>query len=181
VSTDWPARVFREPLVQPDRRSCGAAVLVVARMLADDVYGREGAAQWVSGRFREDVLEMHRRVTAPIDAGRLQLPWPRGLGTPPWAVARQLGDREVRWIRADPGRGYDTVVAATSAHHPVPVYIGSRWLPRHVVLALGESAGGLRCYDPARGRLVDVDRAAFTNHRLGLAGWDHAWWAVVPA
>jgi hypothetical protein len=181
VSEDWPERVFRERLVQPDRVSCGATVLVVARMILDHEYGEFiGAAPSVPDRFREEVLAMHRRVTATVDQGHLQMPWPRSLGTPPWAVAHQLGDRRVRWIRTSPAAGYDAVIEATSERRPVPVYVGSRWLPRHVVLALGEHGGALRFYEPARGRLVDVSRPEFAHARLGLAGWDHAWWAVLP-
>lgn len=181
MSEDWPERVFRERLVQPDRVSCGATVLVVARMIRDHAYGEYiGAAPSVADRFREEVLAMHRRVTGPMDRGRLQLPWPRALGTPPWAVARQLGDRDVRWVRTSPAAGYDAVTAATRDRQPVPVYVGSRWLPRHVVLALGEHGGALRFFEPARGRLIDVSPAEFATGRLGLAGWDHAWWAVLP-
>ena len=99
MTEDWPERVFRERLVQPDRVSCGATCLVVARMIEDHAYGEYiGAAPSVADRFRAEVLAMHRRVTAPADGGRLQVPWPRALGTPPWAVARQLGDRDVRWL-----------------------------------------------------------------------------------
>lgn len=181
MSEDWPQRVFRERLTQPDRVSCGATVLVVSQMILDHSYGEFiGAAPSVPDRFREEVLTMHRRVTATVDRGHLQLPWPRSLGTPPWAVARQLGEREVRWIRTAAGPGYDAVVAATRRRQPVPVYIGSRWLPRHVVLALGEHDGALRFYEPARGRLMDVSRAEFASGRVGLAGWDHAWWAILP-
>lgn len=184
MSEDWPERVFRERLVQPDRVSCGATVLVIARMILDHEYGELiGAAPSVPDRFREEVLAMHARVTGPIDDGRLQVPWPRALGTPPWAVARQLsefGDRDVRWIRTHPSRGYDAIAAAVGQRQPVPVYVGSGWLPRHVVLALGEVGGALRCYEPARGRLVDVAPQEFAAGRLGLAGWDHAWWAILP-
>ena len=56
-------------LKQPDRLSCGAAVLVVARMLSDEVY-----AGRVLPRFAEEVLATHRQVVG----------WgPRALGTPP--------------------------------------------------------------------------------------------------
>ena len=41
-------------------------------------------------RFAADVLAMHRRATSATSRGRLQVPWPRALGTPPWAVAREL-------------------------------------------------------------------------------------------
>ncbi len=183
---DWPQRVFRERLVQPDRVSCGATCLVVARMIEDHAYGeRIGAAASIPDEFRAEVLAMHRRVTGFVDHGRLQLPWPRALGTPPWAVARELGEwepdgRRVRWIRIAPAAGYDAVVAATRARRPVPVYVGNVWMPRHVVLALGEERGRLRCYEPARGRLVDLGREDFRRSRLGVAGWDHAWSAVLP-
>lgn len=181
MTEDWPERVFRERLVQPDRVSCGATCLVVARMIEDHAYGEYlGSAPSVPDRFRAEVLEVHRQVTGLVDHGHLQVPWPRALGTPPWAVARHLGDRDVRWVRTSPSSGYDAVVAATRLRRPVPVYVGNAWLPRHVVLALGEEGGRLRFFEPASGRLVDVGREQFRRGRVGLAGWDHAWWAVLP-
>jgi hypothetical protein len=181
VTEGWPERVFRERLVQPDRMSCGATCLVVDRMIEDHEYGEYiGSAPSVPDRFRAEVLAMHRRVTGLVDDGHLQVPWPRALGTPPWAIARQLGDRDVRWIRTSPARGYDAIVAATRDRRPVPVYVGTAWLPRHVVLALGEKGDRLRFFEPASGRLIDVGREEFRRARLGLAGWDHAWWAVLP-
>ncbi len=168
-------------LVQPDRRSCAAACLVVTRMLVDQEYAEE-----LSGpdhdRFRAEVLATHRRVTGVRDSsGGWQLPWPRRFGTPPWAVAREVGGR-VSWIRTHPGAGFEAVLAAVGAGHAVPVYVGSRWIPRHVVLALETAAEGaaFRCYEPAHGRVVVVDRAAFADGRLRLAGWDRAWCAVLP-
>jgi hypothetical protein len=206
-----PGPVLGARLVQPDHRSCGAAVLVVARAMLDRGYaellvsGRQpGTGLALPGsladRFRHEALAMHARVTGPVDAaGRLQVPWPRALGTPPWAVARQLsatggsaaagggGLPRVRHrvVPAWPDRGalVDRVVAATAEGRPVPVYMGNRWAPRHVVLFLGGSAGrgdGLRCYDPARGWVVDVDRRAFVRDRLGLGRWDQPWFAVLP-
>lgn len=180
------AEVFAQRLVQPDRRSCGAAVLVVARLLADPAYAPfVGSA----GAFRSEVLAMHRRVTSPADVrGRLQLPWPRAFGTPPWAVAHQLEgttgvEHDVRLLRGEREPAYDDIVAATAAGHPVPVYVGSRWLPRHVVLAIGtagEGGSALRVYEPSSGRPVDVGRAAFLAGELALAGWDTPWFSVLP-
>lgn len=209
-----PASVLGARLVQPDQRSCGAAVLVVARALLDRGYaellvsGRHPGTGLalpgsLAGRFRREALAMHARVTGPVDAaGRLQVPWPRALGTPPWAVARQLsatggsvvaggsataGPPRVdhRVVPAWPDRGalLNRILAATAEGRPVPVYVGNRWAPRHVVLFLGGSAGrgdGLRCYDPARGWVVDLDRRAFVRGRLGLGRWDRPWFAVLP-
>jgi hypothetical protein len=202
-----PGAVLTERLVQPDRRSCGASVLVVARMLLDRGYaelvatGRHPVTGFLlpgalSDRFRSEVLTMHRRVTGPVDVGgRLQLPWPRPLGTPPWAVARQLSatgrpalGHSVVTLRAGRSAVFDRIVAATAAGRPVPLYVGNRWAPRHVVLLLGGGPGGglgpvdrVRCYDPDCGRVVDVEREAFVRGRLGLGGWDRPWCAVLPS
>lgn len=179
-----------EGLRQPDARSCGATVLVVARMLADPAYDKH-----VRPDFAAEVLATHRRITGVRGpAGRPQLPWPRALGTPPWALARALGTvatqaRPARPYRTRPvrtgrrGRAFDEVLAALWDGRPVALYVGTRLLPRHVVLVLGEPGhgAGLRCYEPAQGRLVDVGRQSFVEGRLGLAGWDRAWFVVLPA
>lgn len=168
---------------QPDQRSCGATALVMARFLADPEYAARVAAPEA---FRTEVLALHRRVTSSVDAaGRIQLPWPRLLGTPPWAVARHLSAttgtayrvRHALWHR---DAVFDRVVAAVAAGHPVALYVGNAWLPRHVVLAQGTLDRALRVYEPAGGRLVDVTRDAFAAGSLGLAGWDRPWFMVVP-
>ncbi|MGZ8738624.1 MAG: hypothetical protein ACXWW7_15785 [Nocardioides sp.] len=179
----WPAEVFHHRLQQPDQRSCGATVLVVAQLLVDPSYAR-----FVSSPedFRTEVLAMHRRITSPSDVrGRLQLPWPRALGTPPWAIAHQLEgttgvEHDIRLLLDDRETAYDDLVAATGRRHPVPLYVGSRWLPRHVVLVLGEVEHALRVYEPSGGRLVDVPRAEFRAGTLDLAGWDTPWFSVLP-
>ena len=198
-----PGDVFTERLVQPDQRSCGASVLVVARMLLDRGYaelvaiGRHPVTGFElpgtrTDRFRHEVLAMHRRVTGAVDVGgRPQLPWPRALGTPPWAVARQLsatGRPEVGQavVPVHGGRGevFDRIVAAVATGRPVPVYVGNRVAPRHVVLFVDLAPGRvdrLLCYDPACGRVVEVEREAFVRGRLRLAGWDRPWFAVLPS
>jgi hypothetical protein len=197
---------------QPDQRSCGAACLVVERALRDPAYaellvaGRHPVTGWtlpgrLEDRFAAEVLAMHRRTTGPVSlAGRLQLPWPRGLGTPPWAIAGQLGTGRQRW-RVRPflsRRTPEGVVAAVDAGQAVPVFVGSRWLPRHVVLALdvehtdghtdghadGRTEGapvGVWCYDPASGRVSPVRLIDLDRRRVDLSGWRVAWWAVLPS
>jgi hypothetical protein len=169
-------------LVQPDRRSCGAAVVVAARMLtAPPEAGAHGSKAW----FRTEVLAVHRQLTSVVDAGgRWQLPWPRALGTPPWAVARHLsgltGDRHDTVLVRDRRAAFDRVLRATRDGRPVPVYVGNRWLPRHVVLGTGIGPEGtLRCYDPARGVVATVTRREFGAARLGLSGWDRPWFVVL--
>lgn len=137
--------------VQPDSRTCGPSTVVVAEGLP---------GPWPD--FEAAVLAMHRRLTGVRDRhGRLQAPWPRALGTPPWALARELDGRVRRFRR-------DEVVAALP--HPVPVFLGSRWLPRHVVLVLDVDDDGLLAYDPARGDLV----------AMGTSRWKVPWWSVLP-
>jgi hypothetical protein len=173
-------RLLRRSLAQPDRRSCGAACVVVAGMLS-----RAEPEPPAPTTFREQVLATHRRLTGPLDArGRVQLPWPRALGTPPWAVARELaaltGLRyRVRWVRTR----REAVGSLDDAHagSPIALYVGNRWLPRHVVLVVGATRDGLRTYEPTSGRLVTVSRATVTSRRLRLAGWDVPWFSVRPA
>lgn len=166
-------------LSQPDQRSCGAACLVAARMLTDPAY----AAAITPDRFATDVLALHRRLTGPFDArGALQLPWPQTLGTPPWAVARQLSALHLELAytaRLVLGRdaAFARLAAATA---PSALYVGSRWVPRHVVLVVGGSATTLRVYEPSRGCLVETTRDEFLGARLGLAGWHKPWFVVTP-
>lgn len=131
---------------QPDSRTCGPSVVVVLEGLP---------GPWP--RFREDVLAMHRRLNRV---------WPRALGTTPWAIARRLresgaGGRVRRYRREE-------VLAALP--RPVPVYLGSRWLPRHVVLVLDQRDGEPVGYDPAKGAVVPISTSR----------WQQPWFAVLP-
>ena len=170
-------------LVQPDRRSCGAAVVVAARMLA---HPSGAGADGSKAGFRAEVLAVHRQLTSVVDAGgRWQLPWPRALGTPPWAVARHLsgvtGVRHRTVVVRGRRAAFDRVLRAARDGAPVPVYVGNVWLPRHVVLATGAGPQAtLRCYDPARGVVATVTRREFGTARLGLSGWDRPWFVVLP-
>lgn len=165
-------------LRQPDQRSCGAAVLVAAQLLVQPSYA---ALLTTPSQWRDEVLAMHRRVTSAYDAaGRLQVPWPRALGTPPWAAAHQLeaitGVAHDVDLVVDRGTAFDRLLETTG---PAPLYVGS-WLPRHVVLVTGASSGTLRCYDPAQGAIGTFTRGAFVGARLRLSGWDRAWFTILP-
>ncbi|MGI8645803.1 MAG: hypothetical protein ACR2JD_05745 [Nocardioides sp.] len=181
---EWAAGLLAAHPRQPDQRSCGASVLVVERALRDEGYARLLVDGAQAPRFREEALGMHRRTTGLVSlSGRLQAPWPRALGTPPWAIAGQLsasrGPQGVHWgLRR--AALLDAIVAAVGSGVTVPLYVGSRWLPRHVVLIVGADAERLSCYEPSSGRLQSVTRHAFRTGSLGLAGWSRPWCAVLP-
>lgn len=170
----WPADLAPGTLRQPDSRSCGAASVLGARALL---------TSWRPEDPEHDITEEHRLLTSsrsPRD--RFQLPWPRAIGTPPWAVAnalRALTGEQVAtvFVRPRPAIGYD-VLREQLHSRPVGVYLGSRCLPRHVVLAVGAVEGGVEVFDPAAGRLVTVPEQQWTGHRVGVAGWDYFWLVV---
>lgn len=175
--------IFDSPLQQPDARSCGAAALVVARMLRDPSYA--GTAR---RHFARECLAMHRRVTSLSDVrGRPQMPWPRALGTPPWALAHQLTwttGVDYRTRRLQPGRRVALLSEALSAvagDLPVALYVGNDRLPRHVVLlvAAGDDAHPA-AYEPASGALVRFTPQQFVDATLDLGGWRRPWFFVSP-
>lgn len=160
-------------LRQPDQFSCGAAVVVVHRMLHDRAY-----AARVTEHFGTEVLTVHSRLLRLRGlAGRLQLPWPRLLGTPPWSVAQAMeaatGRRHrTHWIL--PWRRTKALsdMRAALATGPVALYVGNRWLPRHVLLVIDT---GLHTYDPARGDVVPLKPDAFVTAQLAVRRWTHPW------
>ncbi|MBF4768055.1 hypothetical protein ISU10_09775 [Nocardioides agariphilus] len=189
--------------VQPDARSCGAASMVVARFLGDPAYrsqlegGSLTSPRTVAGdgalheRFRSETLAMHQRITGLADtSGRAQIPWPRKFGTPPWAVARQLSatpgadgtTTAYSWhlARTSPSAGFERLLDATRADRVAAIFIGSTWIPRHVVLVVGATGATLSVYDPARGQVDSLDKVSFTGSHIGIAGWDVGWLVVTP-
>jgi hypothetical protein len=94
----------------------------------------------------------------------------------------RITGRSYRWRLARWGReaAYDRVLTGLGAGLPVPLYVGSGWLPRHVVLALAADANVLEVYNPARGGVARVTRAAFTTADLGLGSWDVPWFTITP-
>lgn len=180
--TDTGRLVLGREFQQPDRRSCGAAVAVMAEALRNDGYARRLLAGG-DEEFDRETQAMHRRITGPVDvSGATQAPWPRAAGTPPWALARQLRrrstDRRVVAARLRPGRGWATLSAGVTRGELVPAYVGDRWLPRHVVLALEPLEDAVRVYEPASGRVVRVAREEWVEARLLLAGWPRPWLVV---
>ncbi|KRC85313.1 hypothetical protein ASE25_19970 [Terrabacter sp. Root85] len=192
--------------VQQTSTTCGSASLTVARMLANPMF-----AQWIRDGIRKDARDgdvpdggteaqrfaayeqvVASRTNAVVGAGRrLQLPWPRALGTPPWGALNELeygaadpeADYDLAWFRQRGRVGLRHTYAALRARvrpgRPALLYVGNAWAPRHVVLVLpptGEQE--LDVYEPSVGRVVDLPEHAFVERRLAIAGWDVPWAAV---
>ena len=167
-------------LQQPDRRSCGAASLVMARRLA---HGRYADLVTDQPTFAHEVTTLHRRVTSLSDtAGGWQVPWLRAVGTPPWAVAREL--RLLTGVRyaVHPVRlgGAWSRLRDATWEHPAAVFVGDPLLPRHVVLVTGVEGAHARTYEPASGLVVDVPRERWEGARVHLGGWNQPWLVVAP-
>ena len=135
--------------------------------------------------FAHEASTLHRRLTSLSDtAGGWQVPWPRALGTPPWAVAREL-----RLLTAVPYRTHRVRLdrrvwphlREASPQRPVAVFVGDRLLPRHVVLVTGTVGAGALTYEPSSGLDLTVGRDRWERGDLALAGWDRPWLVVSPA
>jgi hypothetical protein len=169
-------------LRQPDRRSCGAAALVMARRLAHPRYAGLVDDQ---ATFAHEATTLHRRLTSLSDtAGGWQVPWLRAVGTPPWAVAREL--RLLTGVRyaIHPVRLRRRVwcrLAGTTPERPAAVFVGDGFLPRHVVLVTRVEDDGARTYEPSSGLDAVVPRDRWERGDLGLGGWDRPWFVVSPA
>ena len=134
--------------------------------------------------FAHEAATLHRRLTSLADtAGGWQLPWPRALGTPPWAVARELRlltrvPYAVHVVRLH-RRVWPDLERVTPGR-PSAVFVGDRFLPRHVVLVTEVEHDRARTYEPASGLDVTVPRERWETGDLRLAGWDRPWLVVSP-
>ena len=178
-------------LAQPDQRSCGAASLVAARMLLDPAYAGQLAAGDGASVFARETLAVHLQVTGLVDGrGVPQIPWPRVIGTPPWAVARQMSalhgpgvppvDHDIHLALRNRAQLVSRMAAACASRRLVPLYVGDRWLPRHVVLSVGRAPEGLGVYDPARGAVAPMRTSDFVAGTLGFGRWRKPWFVVLP-
>lgn len=164
-------------LRQPDPTTCGPACLVMAALLRDPAYGGILAAADPQRAFSESVLALHPRVRRV---------WPQRFGVTPWAVARAMRaisgtPYRVRWVRGRRGRrtAWETLTAAVAAGQPVPVFVGSRWLPRHVVLAHTAHGARVGAYEPTSTRTVLGTSEQLDTDRLPW-GFAVPWALVLP-
>jgi hypothetical protein len=148
-----------------------------------------------SERFAEHERQVMDQTNGPHAAGgRLNLPWPRALGTPPWGAEKELEAGAAR-----PGAAYRMHVVRLGSRNalaeafrdltglvregqPALLYIGNARMPRHVTLVIPAGSGdsGLNVYDPATGAVTELDQARFTTRTLDIAGWNVPWLTVQP-
>lgn len=191
--------------VQQSSTTCGSASLTVARMLVNPDFAqwmRLGVGPVLPGvhgplgsqeeRFAAYEQVVAGRTNSLLGAGRrLQPPWPRALGTPPWGARNELehgasdpdADYDVAWFRLGSSPRLEEAYAALRTRvregRPALLYIGNHWSPRHVVLVMPATGGQeLDVYEPSIGRVIDLPRGAFVGRRLRIAGWDVPWAAV---
>ena len=180
--------------------TCGPTCAILLRVLLDPAYAlwlttgdhlepeRSGDGLPFEQRFRCQQQAVHssltRRAIGPA-------PWPRALGSPPWALAGFLNrftgltGGHFGWVPVDGDnpvhlrRCLEAVLRGVAAGLPVPVYVG-RHVDRHVVLAIATRPEAVVVYDPAAGAIVDVPLADWEAGQVGIAGWDHLESVVVP-
>jgi len=172
------------------------------RVLTDGAFADvllDGTSDEVSQRWAvlERTIQASTNRALPASPGALagsawRLPWPVALGTPPWGLRAVLDDlgrergvrfRVLRVDGADPAdveQALGRVRAAVARGIPVPLYVGNRLLPRHVVLAVAAGPSWTDVYDPATGGRHRVERAALVDARARISGWDQLWAAVLP-
>ncbi len=191
--------------VQQSQVSCGAACLLVARMMCDPqlarwvTAGAHGAdAADPDGRTAAQRFgELERRIMARTNAlapypGVVQPPWPRALGTPPWGARVELEhgaatrgtDYQVLFVRHRQAGGladtYRTLVNRVAVGRPALLYVGNAKLPRHVTMVFADETAGLLVYEPAQGSVQPLSRQALRSRRLNLGGWNQPWFLVLP-
>jgi hypothetical protein len=175
-----------------------------AGWIVDGIDPKGGApdARSQSERFAEHERTVMSRTNGWRAAdGRLNIPWPHAVGTPPWGA-----EKELEHGAASQGAAYSmTVVGLGSgetlrkAHTdlaglvreglPALLYVGNAWMPRHVTLVIpastgeggGLDVGGLNVYDPAAGSVTELDPDRFASRTLGIAGWNVPWISVQPS
>lgn len=191
--------------VQQSPVTCGSACLTVARMHVDPQFASwvrtglpkppgspEGSTPGERFAAYERIVMRRTNSLFPGDR-RLNVPWPRRFGTPPWGAQRELEYGAARRgteytldvlrtdSRSELVRSFDTLVDVVAEGEPGLLYVGNTVAPRHVVLVLpGDGDRMLDVYDPGTGRVSHLRRDVVVEARLGLSGWDVPWIAVRP-
>lgn len=146
---------------QVNDTTCGVASLAVFYSRADQRCG--GELDTYPSYSVDEVASVQLRLHR--EASWTGLPWPRFLGTSPWAVSRLARRKTGKahrirlWTRTQVARAR----AARTQGNDVFIFVGGRLLPRHVVLMLGNEDGvgahsdQERIFEPGTGLVHEVD------------------------
>ncbi|MDO4258284.1 MAG: hypothetical protein Q4C87_02055 [Actinomycetaceae bacterium] len=177
-----------QPLpVQVNQQTCGIASLALAK-------ARVGLEKdYLKGN---PALVAATQLRLHAQAAWTGIPWPKALGTAPWALAvlaRQATGMKYRirpWTQATAAAAQE----ALDAGHDVFLYSGgagqwwNRFIPRHVILGLGQNdtheAGALTIYEPSTGQVHKAPLSAIAQSDPtiwpALGHWRHIIFAVIP-
>lgn len=182
-----PTRVLP---AQVNGQTCGVAAVAAVAARAGKAQGNAFAAYLnaephVVERIQTD---LHRQ------AARIGAPWPRFLGTSPWALAalagRATGGRYV--VRSWGKQTRARVDTAVSEGADVFIYVGgdgrpaTRLIPRHVVVILGSDStrDHYGVFEPSTGRVMMVPRDSIGDiepaRKPHWGNWNRPLLAVVP-
>ncbi|MDC4233766.1 hypothetical protein M3T53_08630 [Actinomyces sp. B33] len=170
---------------QVDATTCGIAALAV-------VAARSEASPDYLGAGPESIVR-HQKALHVV-ASRVGMPWPRSLGTSPWALARLASAATGRRYRSAIGRRLRAAIDRGLDHGDVFVYTGggpqwwSRWIPRHVVAVLADGPdprdGCYDVYEPSSGLIHRVDADGFltgaAGGRAARGNWRRALLVLAP-
>lgn len=214
---EGPVEVAGVPAAQVDQTTCGAASMAIMLIVGDPLVGVWLASgRTMAGHVPPEVRRIPPGVRLDTAERRwralqrsihvhtvrrgflLLLPWPRGLGTPPWRVNNHTRFLDLRFRGAIVDDTDDADVDALIAHAsaalhdgiPVPLYAqgdSARGLdtvvPRHVVLLTHRFPGGFFAYEPASARLHTITDAQIRRGGRGLralGNWSHVAWLILP-
>lgn len=167
--------------------TCGIAALAA-------VAGRHRFPQYLAAQPLEAATVQERLHAI---ASRIGMPWPRALGTSPWALAALASSLIGQHFQIIPvlcgGKAREALAHAIDADSDCFLYVGGnakawqRWVPRHVVAVLGAESTltTIWVFEPSSGGIFEVPFASlFDQTRRGPRPEFGRWWtallAVVP-
>ncbi len=171
--------------------TCGAASLVVAQRLLEQMPLPAADDPVETEDFQGAEFARFGRTNNPWEARALRMPWPMALGTPPWgalAELRQIVRTEragrprygLEMVRRDGAAGLGAALQSVEVDQPALLYVGTRWMPRHVCVLAEDAQGRLALYDPAAGSVVEADLDALAAGEQAVAGWRQPWVVIAP-
>lgn len=201
---------------QIDGSTCGSAALVMQAAAGDPTLALwlaigETLAGYLPREIRRvrpgslmepDALArfalVQREVKQQTNSGAVAgLPWPSGLGSPPWGAAREARFADLLFdnLPVDDSNASDFEAMRLRAEEsvragvPVLLYVGgdlgrgvATAVPRHVVLLTGRYSDGFTVYEPSSGSVHTITDVQLRSRESSpaLGGWNRVTWAILP-